>query len=1667
MKKLLRRIKFRTWVALGVIPIILPVVVLNLLRAQNSQAAWYDTSYSYRTPISVNNSASAGSLTSFPVLVKLESTNFDFTKVQSTGADIRFTDSDGVTLLDYDIEKWDATNKVAYLWVEIPTLTNSSSYQIFIYYGNASASTAANSDNTWNSEYTLVQHLDETSGTHVDSTANNNDSTGVTVSTQGGDIGKVDGADQFDGTDDIITVADANPLDLGSTGTIEAWVQPDVTTSAISSFDTTWTTLTDAGDVSGASVLDTTDFTIVDGKIYYAASYNDNEVAVDATTCEFYTANSDLDETNLSAWTDQTDPAALGTGSNCNIAIDSDGTSLYYAHLLTSGANEQFETASSNLDGSGFSGWTNQTDPNGCANGVGCDLDMVVVGSKMYYVVSLVSSTTNGTLTVHTANSNLDGTSMSGWTSQTVPQTYLDKDSANISIDSDGEYLYYFLTVIPDFGTAQVSDNFFARSDLDGTDLTSWKAIARTFTTSNSTNTFPNMTLVGDKIYYVNYEDSSADVYTASSNKDGSNFSGWTISDSNETSGVGGGENTNITITTDGKQLYYLMYGHSNATTLLKVTRSNVTNRPIISKLNAYELIHSGGGLIFDWSGSPKSFGSISTTTPTHIAISQDGTTMNYYINGVLVRTQPTTTDFASNANGFKIGAEVGFYDGMIDEVRISSSGRSADWLEATYLSANNEMTKLGSPQEQKDPLGYWQMDEGANNLCPGGTNDACDSTNNKNDLALTGATWPSSTNCMFDDCLSFDGDGDFVTTTTDDNDFDFVAADSFTIQTWFRHSTASALQVMVAKTNASAGYKLQMEDDGDITCGIDDNGTSFPNESVTSTAATYDDDAWHLASCVKSGTSSLRLYIDGNEVGTADTSISTGSLANSAALYIGIDGDGAANDYAGYLDEAKIYGYARSQSEIYTDYARGESRRGASAVLGVGTGSSIFSSLVTYFKLDELNGTTANNTVSASANGTLSNIASPATATSGWTRTGKVNNAVVFDGSNDAVTIATANDAAVDFTGSETFSASAWVYVTTMPGSGEQDAIITKWDATSSQRGYRLFVENDDADTTGNFQVDIYDESLDQTILATTANDFVNTNTWYHVAFTFNGGTAGSASDLNLYVDGRLNNSNSANGSFAGLENVTSDFTVGDYDTTDATATLTALTGTIDEVKVYGTTLTLAQVRVDMNNGGAVNFSSQNVESDQLTDGTGNPPVGYWMLDANTGTSALDRSGRGNNGTLVNTARWVNGKIGQAVYFDGDTTGNDTHIRLPNDSLDGYTEGTIEAWIKPDDAGNTFQNILDYGDTGANKFEFGFNTANQIELWTNGCDTGSIRGTASIPGTVTDWHHVVLTVSASGNALYIDGLPVTVTYTGGNAATTCFYDDIDEGTSFGTIGCTAQNGSACLSTEVFQGVIDEVKVYDYARTYAQIRYDYNRGRPLAWWKFDECSGTNANDAAGNSFTGTITPTSTGNTAAGTCGSGTNTQMWNNGTSGKLQASLDFDGADDYVQIADAAALRFDAATQDFSLFAWVKRASNGEMNIISKEDADNDGWRLQFTSGNAVRCSVDAIDIDSTLTITDTNWHHVGCIIDRDGNGQVYIDGNANGSATAISSEVMANTSNIKIGVQSFTTLQEYFDGQIDDVRIYNYALSRDQIRKVMINDSIVRFGPSEGISN
>ncbi len=175
------RIKFNQR-RLGILGLLIFAIifVFFIFTSGTTSAAWYDSQWQYRKKMVFNNSAQSTNLTNFPVMIALTSSNFDFTQTQSTGYDIRFTDANGTTILSYERELFDVTNRTATFWVNVPQINATSNDDfIYMYWGNPDAIDGQNTDNAWNSNYKGVYHLDDntTSTAVVDSSGNGNDLT--------------------------------------------------------------------------------------------------------------------------------------------------------------------------------------------------------------------------------------------------------------------------------------------------------------------------------------------------------------------------------------------------------------------------------------------------------------------------------------------------------------------------------------------------------------------------------------------------------------------------------------------------------------------------------------------------------------------------------------------------------------------------------------------------------------------------------------------------------------------------------------------------------------------------------------------------------------------------------------------------------------------------------------------------------------------------------------------------------------------------------------------------------------------------------------------------------------------------------------------------------------------------------------------------------------------------------------------------------------------------------------------------------------------------------------------------------------------------------------------------------------------------------------------------
>ncbi len=183
----------------------------------------FDEGWLYRKKITIDHDEVEGDLSEFPVLVSVVDSDLK-NKAQVDGDDVLFMDGSGVaSRLFHEIELYDGSSGELVAWVNVSNLDGDVDTVFYMYYGNSDCDSQQYPEKVWDSDYKLVYHLDETSGHHQDSTANNADSTAESVTVQGSAAGKIGGADEFE-RDNTDYVAAPNVGSL-NTFTLEIWAK--------------------------------------------------------------------------------------------------------------------------------------------------------------------------------------------------------------------------------------------------------------------------------------------------------------------------------------------------------------------------------------------------------------------------------------------------------------------------------------------------------------------------------------------------------------------------------------------------------------------------------------------------------------------------------------------------------------------------------------------------------------------------------------------------------------------------------------------------------------------------------------------------------------------------------------------------------------------------------------------------------------------------------------------------------------------------------------------------------------------------------------------------------------------------------------------------------------------------------------------------------------------------------------------------------------------------------------------------------------------------------------------------------------------------------------------------------------------------------------------------
>ncbi len=1762
-----RKLRLRTWIAIGIILVLLPIAFITLYKPGSTEATWYSDNWQYRRKITIDNTKVSGNLNNFPVLINIASDSNIASGAQTSGNDILFTDEYG-TKLNHEIESYTSGTGALVAWVRVPHLKGDEDTVLYLYYGNSSASDQQNATGVWDNNYLGVWHLGESSTgsapvTRADSTSYSHDLTdnNTTPSDAGGQIGNA--ASFEESNSEYLSILNS-ALNSNFPGkdtslnymTFEGWVNSASLPTAYE-IDGIMSKRNGGGANVYEIILNDND----DSYDYLQAGVNANyaqenpwSVSIDTWYYVVMTFDATLGSENVKLYIDSsqvgtanyglrvpdnTDPFSVGVSSSSRYwdgSIDevrmSDSTrstdwittsfnnqdspstfySLGYQQARTPGpvAYWKFDEGVDNTCGTNDACDSTKNANHGANSGATWQTeDLCVFGKCLYFDGS------NDVVTV--ANTVAGVKSVSFWAkvvSTSTTEQLLDLNGTDYLTSTSGT------VTAAGFGTETIYVDGVAGS----TSLTAnkWHHIAVTTSSSLSASAIKMgqiSTNYGqvfiDEMKLYPYERSAAQVKVDYTN--GAEVLGvklqeplseglvgyWKMeeagdADRTDSSGTG---NTLTESASDTIAQASGKYGNSadfelGDTEWLTITDANQKNLELTnsytvnfwinfeSESQSMGFITKGYGysatdhyaVYWAWYPSTSryhlnvwhynsgnvtdlhsSFNGDNISTGTwymfSVVYNQTDQTLVFCLNGVCDAKQSMSYAPGDNAGPVYVGtghSTTGYLDGKLDEFRVYNRPLSDKEVRDLYNWAPG-------------PLLHYKLDEGSGSSAFDSSTGGYNGTLDCAEVGCTVAKWQPG---KFGNSLYFDpantSDGKYI--YRDAVNIPSTAGASISLSLWVKPGTTQySTANLVRNGSTEPNYALYVTSNTKLTFEVYSGGDYRSIESSNNLLTV---NQWNHVTAIFTQGSGVSYYING-------VFIETDALAYTSAQASGQFIIGSCyNTYAylGYLDDLKIYNYARTPTQVIEDMNAGNPAPG-----------SPLGSQAVYWKFDEgVSNTcdTSNNDACDSASAVSSNGA--LTGASWLTQSScKINGCLSFDASGEVIAIATANDAEVDFGGGEPFSGSAWVYVTTMPTStaSDKDAIIAKWDTTSSLRQYRLYIENDDTDTTGNFEVDIMDESTagNEIIYAETANDAVSQNTWYHVAFTFNGGQTGAAGGLKLYVNGVYKAQNSANASFLGVETLGSDFTVGEYDVTDTNAADTAFTGYIDEVKVYPTELSEDQVKIDYDAGAAVNYGTGQVEAAQLTDGAGNPPILYLPFDENNGTTAYDKSGNGLNGTLYGTnTTWKPGKVGSSVFIDvNDPTTSRVQIS-DNDLLDvGDTDDlTITGWARSysSSVDRTFvAKKASATGSGAGYITY-INDSNGFFRFhiADGTDNYQLTGTTNL-ASLNNWFHFAVVWdqdSTANTEVYINGKAENA---GESCSTSCAITDIGSAAN-STLLFIGLKPATPTYEEPFDGMLDNIKIYKYALTPAQVAYDYNRGRPIGYWKFDECQGTTAYDSSDSGKNGTINYGALDNTAAGTCGSGTSTEMWDDGTTGKYNASLGFDDSDDYVSVPTYTNL---TSVSDFTVAAWIKSTGTNE-TIVQVHDgsatATADELRLRRDSSSTIEVKTNSvIRTNTTTTLVNGTWYHVA--VTRAGTTlNAYIDGKLESSVTDSSGALNLSLCNFLIGADNDTascssvTPTNVFEGQIDDVRLYNYALSVSQIRKVFENDAGVRFGPSTG---
>lgn len=489
---------------------------------------------------------------------------------------------------------------------------------------------------------------------------------------------------------------------------------------------------------------------------------------------------------------------------------------------------------------------------------------------------------------------------------------------------------------------------------------------------------------------------------------------------------------------------------------------------------------------------------------------------------------------------------------------------------------------------------------------------------------------------------------------------------------------------------------------------------------------------------------------------------------------------------------------------------------------------------------------------------------------------------------------------------------------------------------------------------------------------------------------------------------------------------------------------------------------------------------------------------IGHWPLDGSSESSAIDEK-NGLGAALHNGASWepTGGKVGGSLYFDG----NDDFIETPRNAIYSLDSFTLSVWVKHDLQCGGWTAIMEHNRYARNHIGLFLRptSCNALFQWNNWNGNYSISGSSNLAD--NQWHHIA------------------AVYDGANLTARLYVDGVLEGEKNNVTPTSPQfddfrMGGKNDGGETFHGSLDEIRIYntalaedDIVKLYQSPEGTTSTGSSNAQISDDDGDGIDDasdncplianpdqadqdNDGVGDvcdtdSNTGSQEPSfytfddaliahwpldeTSANSA--TDYQGGNHAVLNNGaiwqpTAGRVGGALYFDGNDDFIETPQSEVFSLD----NFTLSIWVKHdpQCGGWTAIMEHNRYQSNHIGLFLTPGDCFPLFQwnnwnGNYSLSASNSLNDGQWHHIAAVYDGNQlNTRLYVDG----VLQAEKNNVTATTprfDDFRIGGKNDGG--ETFHGSLDEIRIYDRALSSDEVQQLF--STPIGAGTNTGGSN